>query len=141
MPQLSHSSFVLLKSFPAKIHAILCRSDLHHIISWLPHGRSWQVMKPKEFESEVIPQYFEHTRYSSFVRQANGKPLSVDIYDHNHHSPSDLIGFSDSRLGIPQNQTGTKSEFVLPSHVLKRPTPPSKDNETTVHQRSEEGSG
>lgn len=29
-------------------------------------------MKPREFEVRVIPKYFEHTKFSSFVRQANG---------------------------------------------------------------------
>ena len=38
--------------------AILSREDLSHIISWMPHGRSWRVWKPREFEIKVIPTYF-----------------------------------------------------------------------------------
>lgn len=30
------------------------------------------MLKPREFEVRVIPTYFEHTKFSSFVRQANG---------------------------------------------------------------------
>ena len=88
-------------NFPAKMHAILCRADLADIVSnlkikhlatmawnsfvsldihylsflqicWSDHGRSWKVLKPREFEIRVIPIYFEHTKFSSFVRQANG---------------------------------------------------------------------
>jgi hypothetical protein len=59
-------------NFPAKMHSILSRPDLADVIAWLPHGRSWRVLKPREFEVRVIPTYFEHAKFSSFIRQANG---------------------------------------------------------------------
>lgn len=59
-------------NFPAKMHSILSRPDLADIICWMPHGRSWRVLKPREFEIKVIPTYFEHSKFSSFIRQANG---------------------------------------------------------------------
>lgn len=59
-------------NFPAKMHAILSRPDLSDIVAWMPHGRAWRVLKPREFEVQVIPIYFEHSKFSSFVRQANG---------------------------------------------------------------------
>jgi len=59
-------------SFPAKMHAILFRKDLAHMIEWMPHGRSWRITDPAEFEEKVIPLYFEHHTIASFHRQANG---------------------------------------------------------------------
>lgn len=59
-------------NFPAKMHAILSRKDLSDVVTWLPHGRAWRVLKPREFEVRVIPTYFEHNKFSSFIRQANG---------------------------------------------------------------------
>ena len=59
-------------NFPAKMHAILSRTELADIIAWMPHGRSWRVLKPREFESRVMPTYFEQSKFSSFIRQANG---------------------------------------------------------------------
>jgi hypothetical protein len=59
-------------NFPAKMHSILSRPDLADVICWMPHGRSWRVLKPREFEIRVIPTYFEHAKFSSFIRQANG---------------------------------------------------------------------
>lgn len=59
-------------NFPAKMHSILSRPDLADIVSWMPHGRAWRVLKPREFEVRVIPTYFEHAKFSSFIRQANG---------------------------------------------------------------------
>lgn len=51
--------------------AILARDDLQNIVCWLPHGRSWTILRPKEFEKEIIPAYFEHSKFTSFIRQAN----------------------------------------------------------------------
>ncbi|CAB9526264.1 stress transcription factor A [Seminavis robusta] len=59
-------------NFPAKMHAILSRTDLRGIVTWQPHGRAWRVLKPREFEVKVLPKFFEHAKFSSFVRQANG---------------------------------------------------------------------
>lgn len=59
-------------NFPAKMHSILSRDDLADIICWMPHGRAWRVLKPREFEVRVLPTYFEHAKFSSFIRQANG---------------------------------------------------------------------
>ena len=41
-------------------------------MSWMPHGRSWKVHKPKAFEEKVIPLFFVSCKYTSFIRQANG---------------------------------------------------------------------
>jgi HSF-type DNA-binding len=59
-------------NFPAKIHAILSRNDFSNIICWMPHGRSWRVLDPTGFEQLIIPKYFGHSKFSSFIRQVNG---------------------------------------------------------------------
>lgn len=58
--------------FPVKLHRILSNPEYSDMISWLPHGRSWRVLKPKAFEEKVIPLYFRHAKYASFMRQVNG---------------------------------------------------------------------
>jgi hypothetical protein len=59
-------------TFPAKMHAILTNPKLNDIVAWAPHGRSWIILKPRAFEVRILPKYFEHSKFSSFVRQANG---------------------------------------------------------------------
>jgi len=59
-------------NFPSKMHAMLGREDLKSMISWVPHGRAFKVHDSKEFEKKILPIYFEHAKYSSFIRQANG---------------------------------------------------------------------
>ena len=41
-------------NFTAKMHAILSRPDLSDIVAWMPHGRAWRILKPREFEVRVI---------------------------------------------------------------------------------------
>lgn len=83
-------------NFPAKMHAMLSRQDLQSIVSWMPHGRSWRVHNPREFEIRVIPVYFEHVKFSSFIRQANGwgfHRITVDSRDRNsYYHPMFLRG-------------------------------------------------
>jgi len=57
--------------FPVKLHRILTNPEYSDVISWLPHGRSWRVLKPKAFEEKVIPLYFRHAKYASFMRQVS----------------------------------------------------------------------
>lgn len=58
--------------FPTKLHQVLARPELSHIITWMPEGRSWNVVNKRAFEEEIIPVYFHQTKYASFTRQVNG---------------------------------------------------------------------
>jgi len=71
-PLMPITSVGSVPTFPAKMHAILTNPDLADVVGWAPHGRSWRILKPREFEIRVLPKYFEHSKFSSFVRQANG---------------------------------------------------------------------
>lgn len=58
--------------FPVVLHKILCNPESRDVISWLPHGRSWRIVDPNTLERKIIPKYFRHSKYSSFLRQVNG---------------------------------------------------------------------
>jgi hypothetical protein len=57
--------------FPAKLYEILSRDKYHHIISWLPHGRSFKIWNTSLLEEEVLPHFFDSANYNSFVRLLN----------------------------------------------------------------------
>lgn len=57
--------------FPLRLHDMLFQNKFPDIISWAPHGRSFFVHKPKEFQSKVLCKYFNQTKYRSFQRQLN----------------------------------------------------------------------
>jgi len=45
------------------------RGEVNHIISWLPHGRSFLVHNPDQLVIEVLPKYLKPIKYTSFTRQ------------------------------------------------------------------------
>jgi hypothetical protein len=59
----------VVPAFPIKMHAILSMPELSDVIGWDTHGRSFRILKPKRFEKDVLPLYFEHSKFSSFTRQ------------------------------------------------------------------------
>ena len=65
--------------FPVKLHRILSNPDYSDFISWLPHGRSWRVLKPKAFEEKIVPRYFRHTKYASFMRQVSNIYIPISF--------------------------------------------------------------
>jgi hypothetical protein len=56
-------------SFPQKVHHMLSQPESEKWIRWMPHGRAFLVVVPKMLESKILPKYFGHSRYSSFLRQ------------------------------------------------------------------------
>lgn len=57
--------------FPVKLHYILSNPKYQNYISWLPHGRSWRIVKPEAFEQDLIPKFFRSSKIASFMRQVS----------------------------------------------------------------------
>lgn len=60
-----------IQKFPLKLYTILAQKEFQDIIAWMPHGRSWKVLKPNLFESLVMPIFFQCGNYHSFNRLVN----------------------------------------------------------------------
>lgn len=48
---------------------VLSSKEFSHIISWLPSGKSFVILKPKLFTLQILPGHFKSAKYSSFTRK------------------------------------------------------------------------
>lgn len=85
----STSTFVTgRKTFPSKLFEILTHDEFSSIISWMQHGRSWKVHDQGQFEKNIMPQFFQQTKFASFARQVTGwgfKRITANGPDRNSY--------------------------------------------------------
>jgi hypothetical protein len=58
-----------IPNFLLKLYQILETNEFHNIIEWGDTGRYFIVKNMNEFTDKVLPRFFKHNNYSSFVRQ------------------------------------------------------------------------
>lgn len=56
--------------FPKLLYGILSNPQFYHVISWMPHGRSWRVSDKDAFK-EVVCQQYLRIKYESFMKNVN----------------------------------------------------------------------
>lgn len=64
----------VIEPFPEKLHRLLRETEAagkSNIISFVANGHAFLIHKPERFFKEIVPQYFNHKRLSSFKRQLN----------------------------------------------------------------------
>jgi len=68
-------SFETQKSVPApfltKTYQLVEDPLTDHIVSWGEDDTTFVVWRPPEFSRDLLPNYFKHNNFSSFVRQLN----------------------------------------------------------------------
>jgi hypothetical protein len=70
---------MMFLTFNFVIISIIISTETYHMVdtcdpavcSWSEDGETFVVKHPKKFEQDIIPQFFKHSKFSSFVRQLN----------------------------------------------------------------------
>lgn len=57
--------------FLSKTYDMVDDPATNSIVSWSPTNNSFVVWNPPEFARDLLPKYFKHNNFSSFVRQLN----------------------------------------------------------------------
>lgn len=57
--------------FLTKTYQLVDDKTIDDVISWNEDGSSFVVWNPTEFAKDLLPKYFKHNNFSSFVRQLN----------------------------------------------------------------------
>jgi hypothetical protein len=59
-------------SFPLKLHAMLEEAEnkgFTDVVAWQPGDKSFRVNDVNKFSTEIMPRYFNQTKFKSFQRQ------------------------------------------------------------------------
>jgi hypothetical protein len=62
--------FAVAATFLEKVYTLVSQCP-YELGGWAADGRTFVVKDPKRVASEILPQYFRHNNFSSFVRQLN----------------------------------------------------------------------
>ena len=57
--------------FLSKTYQLVEDPAVDDVISWGDDGSTFVVWRPAEFARDLLPKYFKHNNFSSFVRQLN----------------------------------------------------------------------
>lgn len=67
----SHGSSNSPPPFLTKTYEMVDDPSSNSVVSWSPGDNSFIVWNPLEFASDLLPKYFKHNNFSSFIRQLN----------------------------------------------------------------------
>lgn len=82
--------------FLTKLFQLVNDPATNELVSWTDEaGRSFTVLKPSEFGRDVLPRYFKHNNFSSFVRQLNQYGF------HKQNPDRWMFGHDSFRRGCP----------------------------------------
>eukprot|EP00250_Pteridium_aquilinum_P018460 c24098_g1_i1 orf=303-1658(+) len=70
-PNPSESQRSLPAPFLSKTYQLVDDPVTDEVISWNENGSTFVVWRPPEFAKDILPNYFKHNNFSSFVRQLN----------------------------------------------------------------------
>ncbi|KAJ6364360.1 hypothetical protein OIU76_029333 [Salix suchowensis] len=67
----SQGSSNSLPPFLAKTYEMVDDPSTDSIVSWSQSNKSFTVRNPPEFARDLLPRFFKHNNFSSFIRQLN----------------------------------------------------------------------
>ncbi|XP_065913236.1 heat shock factor protein 4-like isoform X2 [Dysidea avara] len=60
-----------ITNFILKVWGMVENPDYNHLISWTSDGKSFTIHNHHAFSQQVLPKFFKHNKFNSFVRQLN----------------------------------------------------------------------
>jgi hypothetical protein len=60
-----------VSTFLVKVFEILGKPGMEDTMKWTDEGLAFMIIDQTKFSEEVLPVYFKHNNFSSFIRQLN----------------------------------------------------------------------
>ena len=83
-----------------------------NIVSWNAEGTGFVVWSPAEFSELMLPKYFKHNNFSSFIRQLNTYVSTIHSLSLYNHSPK--ITYACHAMKFENNNVN-QSSFIMSS--------------------------
>ncbi|KAJ2719296.1 Flocculation suppression protein [Coemansia sp. Benny D115] len=116
--ELAHKPRLLIQkthaAFVSKLYAMVSDAGTDALISWTADGDCFKVTDPMDFSREVLPVYFKHGNWQSFVRQLNM---------YGFHKINDLAYggiFGDTQLWMFKHPFFQRDELRLLQKIKRR---------------------
>lgn len=144
VPQLSTASTYLGNAmtppFLTKLYQLVSDPTTADLISWTDaDGLSFTVHKPSDFGRDILPKYFKHNNFSSFVRQLNQYGFHKQnpdkwMFGHDNFRKDrpDLLKHITRRRPKPLPQPSSHSQSQPQSTAMITPPNPLSQNRAVV---------
>nr|XP_043608932.1 heat stress transcription factor A-7a-like [Erigeron canadensis] len=110
--------------FLTKIYDMVDDKTIDHIVCWSRGGQSFVVLDPQAFSTNLLPRYFKHSNFSSFVRQLNTygfRKIDPDIWEFANEAfvrGQRHVLKSIKRRRAPNSQPAVPQQNVNPASEL-----------------------
>ncbi|KAJ1723168.1 Flocculation suppression protein [Coemansia erecta] len=122
--QKTHAAFV------SKLYAMVADSTTDSLISWVAEGDCFKVTDPVGFSRNVLPVYFKHGNWQSFVRQLNM---------YGFHKINDLAYggvFGDTQLWMFKHPFFQRDELKMLQKIKRRGPKSAAQQPGEAHEES-----
>ena len=103
-----------MSNFLTKVSQMLDDAD-PSVVEWAPTGLTFLIKQPEVFAETVLPQYFRHSKLSSFVRQLNSYSFNKLRYDVSRGLPEGWLEFRHPEFTRDRPELRTKIPRKVPS--------------------------
>eukprot|EP00163_Fabomonas_tropica_P012064 TRINITY_DN2317_c0_g1_i3.p1 TRINITY_DN2317_c0_g1~~TRINITY_DN2317_c0_g1_i3.p1 ORF type:complete len:629 (+),score=81.41 TRINITY_DN2317_c0_g1_i3:150-2036(+) len=121
-PVVEEASKRAVPQFLQKTYEMVESPTTNKHVTWTSRGRSFVILNKQGFEKTILPRYFKHSQFTSFVRQLNmygfSKSGEKDWWEFSH--PNFLRGREDMLLRIHRKLSAAQGAEGATKHdVLK----------------------
>lgn len=113
-------------SFVSKVLQILNEPSWTHLVHWRPDGQSFVVINPEEFSKNILPRYFKHSKFSSFIRQLHlyGFRKSSNIHSMavEFTNPNFIRGREDLLVNVKRRAPKPNAPSMTTTNIIPQPT-------------------